>query len=446
MESIDGFALFSEDRGIPFHFENNYLELFLGGSTFTFKKGVKVIIGKKHGTVNGGLILFHLALPLENFVSLKTPNYIEGVSDEVPISTGTVKYEVDFYIDNYVDDSKFTRMEFSFAELKYFIPSSKMCNYFSENRNLEFIGKPKIIKSFNFKYKGRSVTLTLKLTTDYKLSNKWRAETDSILVFEFAETDDYNFFLDLYRLVHSLFSFLCNRQNISLEKAFLKDIFVSSELNVINKYKEKNEDSQVIAKTIKYCILSSAFEGLFSMFLDDKVSVLSMHSSRAARSLLDLKQCLQITAAFEYYHRTFLPEISSDETIQVYDDIRRLIKEYVDAQSGNKKKKAQHLLNALSPAVSLSDKICKVYYGYDSWSGVETILSEHFKNDNISKLASVANIWRNDLAHEKREYEPDQNVIAAIRLVEYLNYCIVLRKAGYADDEIKIILGEILTR
>ncbi|MGI6214920.1 MAG: HEPN domain-containing protein [Christensenellales bacterium] len=461
MAIIDGFALLSNERVIPFRFENNFLSLFLEGSPFTFEEDVKFLIGKKHNVTTGELILFHLAIPLENLGSFITKD------DKVPISIGTVRTEVDFYIDNYTANSKFSKMKFSFPELDYFIPSTKMCKYFPEDSHFEFVGSPEIIMSFNFEYKGKNVTLMLKLTSVGKLSNKCHAETNSSLVFKFVETDDYDFFLALYHLVHSFFSFLCNRQNIALERAILigkskhklcerqddgtaitKDRYfpVSSEFNVINQYKENIEKSKVIAETINYCSLSSAFEGLFSLFLKGKVSVWSTHSSRAARNLLDLKQCLQITAAFEYYQRTFLPEISSDETIQVYDDIRLLIEGYADTQSGKKKKKAKRLLRTFSPTVALSEKICKVYYGYDSWNSLETILSGYFGNDNISELANIANLWRNDLAHEKREYDPDENVITAIRLVEHLNYCIVLRQAGYTDDEIKMIVDKILTR
>ena len=35
---------------------------------------------------------------------------------------------------------------------------------------------------------------------------------------------------------------------------------------------------------------------------------------------------------------------------------------------------------------------------------------------------------------------------SAVRLVEHMNYCIVLRKAGYDDDQIKAIITEILVR
>ena len=41
---------------------------------------------------------------------------------------------------------------------------------------------------------------------------------------------------------------------------------------------------------------------------------------------------------------------------------------------------------------------------------------------------------------------PDENVVYAIRLLEHINYCIVLRKAGYNDNEIKLITDELLTK
>ena len=65
---------------------------------------------------------------------------------------------------------------------------------------------------------------------------------------------------------------------------------------------------------------------------------------------------------------------------------------------------------------------------------------------DVSDLADAANEWRNELAHEKREYCPDVKAIRANRLVEHLNYCIILRKAGYSNEEIKNIIQEILAR
>ena len=65
---------------------------------------------------------------------------------------------------------------------------------------------------------------------------------------------------------------------------------------------------------------------------------------------------------------------------------------------------------------------------------------------HISALANAANSWRNELAHEKREYQPTVDVITAVRLIEHINYCIVFRHAGYNDEQIKSIIEEILVR
>lgn len=53
---------------------------------------------------------------------------------------------------------------------------------------------------------------------------------------------------------------------------------------------------------------------------------------------------------------------------------------------------------------------------------------------------------RNELAHEKREYEPNIKTVEAIRLVKHLNYTIILRTAGYSDEEIKVILNNCLIK
>ncbi|WP_139225881.1 hypothetical protein [Oribacterium sp. WCC10] len=69
-----------------------------------------------------------------------------------------------------------------------------------------------------------------------------------------------------------------------------------------------------------------------------------------------------------------------------------------------------------------------------------------FKPEDIEILAEAANTWRNELAHEKREYHPDIKAVKSIRLVEHLNYAIVLRELGYEDAEIQKLLDQALIR
>lgn len=355
-------------------------------------------------------------------------------------------------------------MSFFFPELDYFIPSASMCNNIREEEIIQFSDRSRVIKCFPFEYLERKATLKFEILCDCQGSVKIRAETVSRLTIEFDETDDLEYILSLYRLIKFFFSLVCNRQNIALESAVLfgihrynlsrkgpggiveaqeKEGQISSTFYVPEKYQDDPEEPKVIAKTLGYNAF--AIEKLFSLIIEDKISVQSIHSSRKARSLLDLKQCLHITAAFEYYLRTFLPQISSQETIEVFDDIKALIKDYIETQQGEKLKKAKRLHKALKPEIPLETIIRKVYDGYDTWNSLKPILSGYFGED-ISHLAEVANDWRNELAHEKREYEPSLEIVSAMRLMEHLNYCIVLRQAEYSDEEIKVIVDHVLTR
>ena len=59
---------------------------------------------------------------------------------------------------------------------------------------------------------------------------------------------------------------------------------------------------------------------------------------------------------------------------------------------------------------------------------------------DISGIATEINSLRNELAHEKREYQLSPTTVDAVRLVERLNYCIVLREIGCCENQITEIL------
>ena len=69
-----------------------------------------------------------------------------------------------------------------------------------------------------------------------------------------------------------------------------------------------------------------------------------------------------------------------------------------------------------------------------------------YKKEEIRELGKEINNWRNELAHEKRTYAPTIDTIRAVRLLEHINYSIVLRQIGFTDGEIKCYLESILER
>ena len=48
-KQYDGFAEVSEHRCVPFHFEDCFLELFLGGASCELPEGAFEILGQKRG-------------------------------------------------------------------------------------------------------------------------------------------------------------------------------------------------------------------------------------------------------------------------------------------------------------------------------------------------------------------------------------------------------------
>lgn len=217
------------------------------------------------------------------------------------------------------------------------------------------------------------------------------------------------------------------------------------------KFIQEDEDGRVTSKTPLYGNYASHFSELLQMFFsvgtdeNDTIGAIGIHPSAKYRYLLDLRQSLHITSSFEYYVRRFLPEMASESELKFCDEIRALLDDYISSHSGKLKKKAKDMKKGIQPKLSLSDKINKVWKGYEGWSPVEPILNDDFGRD-LDELADAANEWRNELAHEKREYEPNIKTVKAIRLVEHLNYSIILRTAGYSDEEIKVILNNCLIK
>lgn len=435
-----------------FNSETEKITVYTGINSTKIPGETNSIIGQRLGMLAGGFTFYKLNAPISNDVP----------ADQVRF--------LDFLIEDYHENSKYTEMRFRFPELDYFMPSGMMAA--DEEKQFVFSKAIDTICNFEIQFCSSSISISFNIKSEMNKSFKSVAQTISELSIKFPETDNMDYILDLYSSVRAFFVFICNRQNIGLRSAALigkyprKTIrdnkvidtvsFSKQELVLSQKYLEPLEEENIITKTPEIGLFSPRFKELFQMFFKEKagddvvVDGSSIHLSNKYKNLIDLNQSLHITATFEYYVRTLLPEISSQNTIDFYKDIENLIDEYIEKVTGPKKKRAKDLKKLLKPQLSLRDKIIKAYNGYSkngcpSWEPLKPILSEWF-GENIEELAQVANSWRNELAHEKREYEPDKSVIAAIRLIEHINYCIVLRFAGYDDKQIKVILSEILAK
>lgn len=450
LQAVNGMTIICE-KEIPYSFdvEKEKITVYSVSVHARIPKGLDTIVGQKFGMLTGGKTLYKLSVPLST----------EGVSICNQIG------EVEYYIDDYVERSRYKEMRLRFPELDYLLPSMGKAKCEDDCFVFSRVADP--VSSFDIKYRGATISVAFIRASEAQVNVNTTATTFSEILLRFPETDDLEYITDLYFTVRGFFEFICNRKNIGLRSAVLvgdyprkkiengkvvdKLVNTRQTLFLSQKYLEPTEDIKQIKKTPNIGLFNDKLQDLLQLFFEKNngdfaiVNGSGSHPSIKFRNLIDLEQSLHITAAFEYYVRTLLPEISSQETSDFLEDVRALLDGYIANATGMKKKRAKDFKKSLRPQITLKDKVLKVYCGYDNWKDLRPILSEWFGED-VSELAIAANLWRNELAHEKREYQPDVKVIIAVRLVEHLNYCIILRHAGYSDEAIKLILEEVLTR
>lgn len=460
VQSITGSIRISK-YDCPFSYEKDTekITVYTGESDITVPDYMDVVVGQKYGMTTGGKILYKLSVPLSNncmtFEDSK-PKYVSRASQI---------RSVEYYIQDYQEGSKYTKMRLQFPELDYFIPSIGRATVSDDQIVISRIKKE--LYTFDFKYHDSEVNVSFVAKMSSRLGVKTTAETISEVELTFPETNDLEYLRGLYEVVRCFFTFVCNRQNIGLRSAvlignyptkkFQNNKIIDSTRHTTQKiffsqrYLEPEENRKQVVKTPNWALFSEKLSDLFRLFSEETIESIatvngnSIHRSTKYRNLIDLEQSLHITATFEYYVRTLLPEMSSSSTLAFINDLGVLLTEYIANCSGKKKQKAQKFKKSLSPQLALESKIQKTYDGYSTWKPLKPILTEWF-GDDISTLASAANSWRNELAHEKREYQPGVEVIKAIRLVEHINYCIVLRQARYSDEQIKAIISDTLIR
>lgn len=369
-----------------------------------------------------------------------------------------------FRIENYVSQSTYNSITLQFKELEYILPSSSLLSW--NDYSFIFSRKKTIPYSLSLKYKESNLTVEFEISTKDVLGpfKSSKVMTEPSINIYFNETDDLFAIMELFEWIKSIFVFICNRKNIDLRKATLHATFPSQGFDEnddivdcidqnmqflipVYKYIEPNEKEEIISKAPNIETFKSHLTELFQLFLpqntDDMpvADIQFIHESSIKRRLIDLNQSIRITSTFEWFVRELLPKMYSDTTSEFYSDLNSILDEYIESVSGKKKKKAKDFKKNLRADLSTKDKIEKVYNGYQDWNSLDSIFD--MSSDIVKTYAESINLWRNELAHRKREYEPNIDTIKAIRFLEKVNYCIIFRKANYSDDEIKKILSKI---
>ncbi len=258
----------------------------------------------------------------------------------------------DFVIKDYKAGIKYTEAITCFDELQYFCPSESVV---SENDSGEIVflrSGSKKIKEFSLKLDSIDCQVLLNLSTKGSVGlarSHMEAVTEIRILF--PATDKLEFIYKIYQLVDMVFSFICNRRNITFRSMKLSGIYPSKRIMdhklvdceklgdcdvfFFDKYREEPEGIDIISKTWKSHYLIHHIDKLFQIVAQDIdgdvetggfISINSIHSSVKRRNLIDLQQSLQITGAFEFYVRKYLPPMAVEKEHhkamkKIFDDI-----------------------------------------------------------------------------------------------------------------------------
>lgn len=405
---------------------------------------------------DGNYYLLHSPIPF----SFELPAFIQN----------TYGFQLDYVIKGYEEGSKYDEVRFRFDELQFFLPSKSLASKTAVDGVL-FLCKPHIVKEFEIDLSGRHCIVQFVIDADSVYNGaRAKAETYSEIRVHFDKTDDLSFLYSIYMLVDYAFAFICNRQNTTCTSMRLIGEYngkvarkgevidklrkIDSEMVFFDEYRESPENSKIIEEAAFIKGFFKHIDKLFEIIAEDitnpgfetsKISLGSVHPSIQRRKLIDLQQSLHITAAFEFYVKKYLPEMVEEKLHHV--EVKEALTQFLNEQHSKKSKKIiKTFLNHIAD-VSLKDKIIKTYNGYCDWQALKPCISEEwFGSEEVDDLAEEANKWRNELAHEKREHDPSIETIHAIRLIEHMNYAIVLREIGYTDEEIQGLLDDALIR
>ena len=199
----------------PFQYEEEIekITIFLGGRTVTIPENIDMIVGQKLGMLTGGNILYKLGVPLSNDCMA-----IEGTEVKY-VSLANQIRSVEYFIEDYQENSSYTEIRLQFPELDYFIPSASIATV--SNEEIVFSRIKKNLYGFEIKYCDAVVSVSFDIKMECHSSNKTIAETISEVSIKFPETKDLEYLINLYFSTRAFFGFIFNRQNIGLRLSLI---------------------------------------------------------------------------------------------------------------------------------------------------------------------------------------------------------------------------------
>lgn len=449
----------SKKKRVAYFFEDNIMQIYFNYTLpMEEKQNVTINIQSKNQWIIGNDIATG-----KSIIFFVEPTSFE---DDKIIPFTQISIRVYFYIVVDCDLKYFAvnKVGFSFKELNSFFDLNRAIEReISEDNQYIIKTQPsnKVIKKFSFTVMEKKVKaeMAIKVLVNRDASQALRLE--SVLYCLFKTTYDMEFILDIYLTIKKLFYFLCYRQSIQINSIDLfrqddKGRYLSAGKLFILFGNESIEDSKIIDKTIQYRLVQNHFEDLIKLIIDEKIYLEHIPIDYEASKHISNASFIMDTAAFEWTFKQCYDKIPmADYKNKIKNDVlntlenlrtnneynsreKKIIKFYKNIIDRVEMKLAGKILYALKDLDGVLMEFIKWIYALNNMSLDEKKV--------YNEIAEDLEYQRNAYAHGNIDREMKPNIITDTVILEWLNYCMVLKMAGFNETEIFNIINVVFQR
>lgn len=366
------------------------------------------------------------------------------------------------YLECSIGKEKFGKISFLGPEINIIHPV---------NQSFDFSFNPSTVSSdgvFSITTKNFDITSTTpqefevdekKVNVQFSVSRKFSTKIleppillESSMLFEFDETENYDFLVRLWFIAKEFISFLCYRNNICMKPA------VVSSRNQGGKYQSfgtltmmnSGTEEELYALKQNRCIKQSTISGHEGQILTD-IACDSLYTRHLPKTYedgrhIDASRFIMITAAFEWeFHRTYPNGVPKKEsTILIENEAIEALQRLIDSSTGKLKNKYK-FLSKLIRSDSLQTELVKIGEDFDSIIGNfgKYLYSLNGEELIYSSMGERLSSQRNHFAHG--DLDKDFIGLALLDLIylEYIVYAMQMKHYGIEDANIRNAINEL---
>ena len=275
---------------------------------------------------------------------------------------------------------------------------------------------------------------------------------ESSMLFEFDETDDYDFLVRLWFIAKEFVSFLCYRNNICMRPAVVSSKKQDGKYQSFGTLIMMNQgtDEELHALKQNRCIKQRMISGHEGQILTDIASD-SLYMRHLPKTYedgrhIDASRFIMITAAFEWeFHRTYPNGVPKKEaTISIENEAIEALQILIDSSTGKLKCKYK-FLSKLIRSDSLQTELVKIGEDFDSIIGN---FGKHLYSLNgeeliYSSMGERLSSQRNHFAHGALDKDFIGLALLDLMYLEYVVYAMQMKHYGLEDTNIRNAINEL---